>query len=504
MSRKLFHKTDIKKILLIDPRGFGAGLNLGIGYVASALLKNNYEIKVIDCNNLPERLSQGPRLNLSGLQFDDWRAKIRRGLEWGPDAVAIAINSFTQLAAYEIAEFCHENLGDGILYLAGGPHLTVYKGKFMEKNHHLFDIGVIGEGEETVIDLLNNLDQPEAVKGITYWDDDENRVIQTVDRPILLDLNALPFPNFDYFDTVNTTDGLYNYQMVSSRGCPYECVFCSLIHTKRWRARSPENVLEEIKMARQKFHAQTVTFWDDNFTLHKDRVKKICDALIAEKWDLKFSLAGVRADLIDEELVSKLKEAGCNGISMGIEEGDQEVFPFVKKGESLEQIASAVRLVQSYKIPLSCYMITGLINSSYASFQRSLSYIEKLRVGAHWNIAFPLPLTSLNDWVHENGRFLMTVEEGFRLCMTSKNPPVVFDTPEYPKEQRLKAFYVGNLRCRSYDMVVGTRSGSFVGQVLDIIEAVWKYDRERLWWHFSYLFKVFSASIINGGRIKLP
>lgn len=497
----MLKSSDIKRVLLIDPKGFGSGLNLGLGYIAAILAREGYEVKVVDCNNLPVRLSKGPSISLGGVVPEDWRVKVARGLDWVPQVVGISVNSFTQESSFEIARFCRSRLGHEVVFVAGGPHVSVFKKEFIEKNQDLFDFGIVGEGEETIVELLRSLESPELVKGITYYDLKSQQVVQTEERRPILNLDSLPLPNLEAFDTVNPTDGLYNYQLSSSRGCPYKCVFCSQILSRIWRPRSPEHVIEEIKQAKRKYHMQSITFWDDNFSLDINRAKKICDLMISENINLEYHLAGVRADRLDDELLQKLKDSGCKSIFIGIEDGDVQTFSFVGKGESLESIEKAVNMVKKYNIAISSYMITGLINSNYESFLRSLAFVKKLGIPAHWNIAFPLPNTQLFNWVKDNGRFLMTVEEGFKHCMTSKNPPVVFDTPDYPKEQRIKAYYVGNLRCRGYDMVISSRSANLFRQAFDILEAIWKYDREKIWWHSSFLINIFIKSLLNSGKV---
>lgn len=492
----------IRRVLLIDPKGFGAGLSLGLGYLAAVLTKNNYQVRVVDCNNTPTRLSQGPRFNLGFLKPQDWQEKVRKGLKWKPDVIGISINSFTLESALEIVKYCRANTDAGVIYMVGGPHVTMMKKIFMERYNYLFDFAVVGEGEETIVDLLSNINRPKRVKGIIYYDSNENQLIQTETRPLIANLDSLPFPNFEVFDTVSSKEGLFNYQMMSSRGCPYGCVFCFKMWGRKWRARSPENILEEIKFAIKRYNLHTLTFWDDNFTLDLSRAKKICDLFLSENLNLQYSLAGLRADRVDEELIRKLKESGCTNISMGIEDGDPETFPLVNKGETLEDIERAVKLIKKYDIPLLTYMVTGLINSSYQSFLRSLKFIEELGVAAHWSVAFPFPGTPLFNWARTNGRFLMTLEDGFKQCMTSKDPPVVFDTFTYSKEERIKAFNLGNLRSQSYDMLVSSRRGNFFQQTFDIIEAIWRYDRQKIGWHFSNLLKVFLKSMRNFGRIQ--
>lgn len=491
----------IRKILLIDPKGFGAGLNLGLGYLSAVLTKNSYKVKVVDCNNDSDRLSSGPKINFGITDFLDWHQKIDRELEWKPDLVGISINSFSLDSAIELIKYCRSLTKEGVVYIAGGPHVTMFKKEFLKKNKALFDFAVIGEGEETILDLIRNISNPGKVKGIVFYDYKKKKVIKTATRPLIANLDSLPFPNFDVFDSVDPKKGLNNYQTISSRGCPYQCVFCNHLWSGKWRARSPENVIKEVEEAKSKYTFESITFWDDNFTLDISRAKTICDFIISKKLNLKYNLAGIRADRIDEELVKKLKESGCQSISLGIEDGDPKTFPFVQKGETMEQIEKAVRLIKKYKIPLLTYMVTGLINHSYNSFLISLEFIKKLDVRAHWNIAFPFPNTPLFEWAKKNGKFLMTLEEGFKHSMTNKDPAVVFDTKNYVKNERIRAYYLGNLRSRSYDMVVSSRSGNVFQMSLEILEAIWKYDKQHILWHLSILMKIFFQSLMNFGRV---
>jgi len=388
-------KHDIKKILLIDPKGFVAGLNLGLGYLSAVLLKSGYKVRVVDCNNNSDRLSSGPKINFGLTDFSDWHTKMARALDWKPDLIGISLNSFGLDNAIELIRYCRSLTKEEVVYVAGGPHVTMFKKEFLEKNKTLFDFGVVGEGEETILDLIRNISKPLKVKGIVFYDYKKKMVIETEARPLIADLDSLPFPNFGVFDSVDPEKGLNNYQMISSRGCPYKCVFCNHLWSTKWRARSPENIIREIKEAKKKYLIKSITFWDDNFTLDIARAKRICDLFISKKLNLKYYLAGMRADRVDEDLVKKLKESGCQGISIGIEDGDPETFPFVQKGETAEQIEKTVRLVQKYKIPLLTYMVTGLINHSYNSFLTSLEFIKKLDVKTHWSIAFPFPNTPL-------------------------------------------------------------------------------------------------------------
>lgn len=486
----------LKRVLLIDPKGFGSGLNIGLAYLAAMLLDNGFEVKVLDFNNDPVKLSRGLRINLRPVNGENRDTRLDRALKWKPQVIGISINSFTLQNALEICQYCHGETGSDVLYVAGGPHISMFKEQFLEKYGHLFNYAVVGEGEKTLVELLKKIRSPERVKGIIYFDKKKKKIVKTVPRPLIDDLNSIPFPNFEVFDTVTNKEGLFNYQMMSSRGCPYQCSFCFHAWSRRWRARSVENIRQEILLAMAKYRMRYLTFWDDNFTLDLERAKNICRLIHSEIPGLKYSLAGVRADRIDEELVKILKESGCIGVSIGIEDGDPATFSYVGKGETLSDIKKAVNLIKKYDIPLLAYMVIGLIGTSYQSFLKSLRFVERLGIKAHWSIAFPFPETPLYDWAVKNGRFKMTLEEGFKSCMTSKNPPVVFDTANFTKEERTKAYYLGNLRSHSYDMAIGSRDDNIFKQAADITGAIWKYDRTNLLWHLLYLASIFQKVLL--------
>lgn len=491
------------KVLLIEPQGFGAGLNLGLGYLAGVLLANNHEVRVVDCNNTPERLAKGPRMKVVPSSRRDWVAKIDRGLKWQPEVIGISITTFTLVNALQIIEYCRSKWKS--VYIAGGPHVTMLPKHFMEKHHDLFDFAIVGEGEETIVDLLNNMSRPERVKGIVYSDASKQDVVQTERRSVIEDLDCLPFPEFSVFDSVDIEEGLFNYQLITSRGCPYKCVFCLSGHlwTNRWRARSPESVLEELKCVIEKHRIKNVTIWDDNFTLDISRAKEICQRFISEGLKLEYSLAGVRADRLDEELVELLRKSGCSSISIGVEDGDPDTFPLVQKGESLEDIERAINLIKESGISVQAYMVIGLKNSSYNSFLRSLDFLEKLKVSAHWMIAVPFPNTDLYRWVEEKGRFLLSLEQGLSQSTTAACPPVFFDTPDFSKDDRLKAYCIGNLRCKGYDMLLSSRNSNIFSWAVDIAGIIWKYDRQRSLHYFFDLFRLFLSSVWSQGRIKI-
>ncbi len=452
------------RVLLIDPKSFGKGLSVGLGYLSACLISNGHEVNVIDLNNKEE----------------NEKKRLAIGLFWEPDIVGISITTFSLKEAQKVIRFCRKRYREAF-YVAGGPHVTLEREEFLRQNSDLFDCCIIGEGELTMLDLISNIqlkNDLSEVKGIVYH---KNRdVISTRERPFIKDLDNLPFPNYRVFDSVSGK--LEEYPIITSRGCPFDCVFCAnkYLSKRKWRRRSPKNVIEEIKHAMELYRFKKLVVWDDNFTLDVTRAKEICDLIISEGFHLNYSLNnGIRADRVDKELIKKLKASGCTEIYIGIENGDPETFPLVNKGETLEEIEAAVSLIKEEGMKVEGFMIIGLIDTTYQSTITSIEFIDKLGISAHWYIAIPFPYTKLYEWVKENGHVLVNVKEGLSSSMWSYPPPVTFENSNFTKEERLKAYVVSNLRSGNYGFLFESGKSS-LHNAFNVMVLTWVHDKGRL------------------------
>lgn len=412
----------IMKIVFIDPKGVWEGLNNGIAYIVSSIM-DKHDVKVIDFVNRP--------------------GNVEKRLQATKDAdyVGISMKSFTLDESIMAANMI-KKINPRARIIAGGPHVMV-DGFNLLSDNPVFDLGVFGEAEVAFAEILSGKD-PSLIEGIIYRKD--GNVVQNHAREWLTDLDALPFPNYDSFDSMNSGK-IENWPLVTSRGCPYTCTYCNVptVIGRKFRIRSGENILEELRYAHEKYGATEFKVLDDNFTLQMDRAKDICRLFIEEKLNMKWTCPnGIRADRLDEELCRLMKQAGCYSISIGVESGDPEVFDKIKKGEHLEDVEKGIKLAQAAGIKVHGFFIIGLIGSTYEADKRSMEFAKRVGITASWGVLVPYPGTEVWEQVKKdaNSRILRDWKAGFHI---GARPKPVFDTPEYTAEERVRAYYYANM-----------------------------------------------------------
>lgn len=463
------------RICFVDPRGIHFGLNTGIGYLASYLkkVKHSAHIKVFDFNN-----------NLKNV---DARIKEIAGY----DIIGFSIKSFTKDSAIEIAR--QVKTPHNIL-IAGGPHITLDGVNFI-KEYDIFDFGVAGEGELTLAALLNALElntNIKTVKGIIYRSD--NEVISTGSAGRTTDLDDIPYPDYNVFDSI-MGGKIYNYPLVTSRGCPYPCTYCCVkdVMGKKWLARSVENIVGELKEAQRLYKISCFNIQDDNFSLDMKRAKEFCGSLVENAVTIKWSCPnGIRADRIDDELMEKMRRAGCFAVAMGIESGVEEEFRAIKKGESLDDIIKAIKLAKKNNIWVFGNFIIGLPHSNLESIRKSVRFARRLDLeSCIFNLLVPFPGTEVWGWVNNNGRLLMDWKKGFT---QGKNPRVVFETDEFPKGARIRAYWEANIKCKNYFACIDEHN-SLMANVLRVLKNIAIYDFWGIPGHIVWCLKHFKRIV---------
>ena len=394
---------------------------LEIAYVA-ALLEKQHKVLIIDAptegrQNLKQIDGTKYRVGLTNKEIAD---RIRR---WSPDVVEIHIPfSGWWKTAYEVTSTV-KSIDKDITTVLSGLHPSVRPvDSLMQPNT---DFVVIGEAEYTMLELVEALEQRttadlKKVRGIGYIKNGETVI--TPPRPAIQDLDALPFPARhllpmeEYFAAVKEVPPRGEIRkpwtmMITSRGCPHNCIFCSVhvVMGRKWRGRSPENVVDEIEQVVHTYRVKQIDFLDDNMTLNKKRLENICDLIVKRGLDIEwYTPNGIRADGLDENLLTKMKASGCKKIRIAPESGVQRVVDqIIKKDLDLKKVENAVILSKKVGIKVGCFFIIGLIGETKGDIEATIKYAYKLRkLGAdsfYFSYATPLYGTELYEQAKSGG-----------------------------------------------------------------------------------------------------
>jgi len=383
------------KFLLKEKLGIIA-IPLGLAYLASPLEKDGHTVKIVDSPSL-------------GYEFDDVKEEIKK---FAPEVVGITATTSNIYNAYNVAQLA-KGIDPRIKVIIGGPHVT-FTAKQTLTECPFIDIVVRGEGEVTFRELVNKLQffgedfsLLKQIKGITFKIKDT--IIETEDRPFIKNLDEIPFPAYhllpmERYKVRNKRFG----NIITSRGCPFSCIFCSSsqLFGKIWRARSPENVIKEIKLLKEKYNVTEIEFLDDTFTLNRKRAEKICDLLIKEKLKISWACSS-RVDTIDKGLIEKLKMAGCHTIYVGVESGSQEILNIINKGITLSQAEKTINLIKKVKLNSFASFIIGIPGETVKTIKSTINFAKKLSPSfVQFTICTPYPGTKLFEMAKEKGWLL--------------------------------------------------------------------------------------------------
>jgi len=390
-------------------------------YVA-AVLEKRHEVCIIDAptegwNKLEEI---GGNKIRQGLTKEEIATRIRK---WSPEMAVITIPfSGWSPAAFETASLVKE-VNKNIVTVLIGLHPSARPIECLAQPN--VDFVVIGEPELTVLELADtleqkNVDKLKEVKGIAF--NENGKTIRTPARPVIEDLDSLPFPARhllpmkEFFEAAKKRPISGNLKkpsirMLTSRGCNHNCIFCSnyIVMERKWRARSPENVVNEIEQIVRTYGIKQVDFLDDNMTLDKKRMEAICDLIKKRKLDIEWCTPnGVRADCLDEELLAKMKASGCKRILIAPESGVQRIVDqVIGKKQDLKKVENAVAAAKKVGIEVGCFFILGFIGETKEDMKATIAFAHKLRkLGAdrfYFSYATPLYGTELYEQAKRGG-----------------------------------------------------------------------------------------------------
>ncbi|HXI10140.1 MAG TPA: radical SAM protein, partial [Thermodesulfobacteriota bacterium] len=319
---------------------------LGLGYISSYLKGRGFETRIID----------GLNLGLTNTEIVE-RCK-------GFDLVGINCLSDYYPRVAELTKLLKEA---GMRVVIGGPHASVLPAETLSGSGA--DFVVVGEGEETMLELCTTLKENRPCAGIPGLLTRDSRHIAK--RPYIKDLDSLPFPDWKEMHPRTYKKAPHGgfvkkfpvAPITSTRGCPYECTFCASpdIWGRRIRYRSPGNVVDEIEYLVKEFGVREIHFEDDNLTLKRDHVTGICEQILER--GIKVSWAtpnGIRVDTITPELLRLMKKSGCYFIAFGIESGNESILRNIKKDTDLATITRAVHQAHDAGLMTQGFFIFGL------------------------------------------------------------------------------------------------------------------------------------------------
>ncbi len=378
-------------ILLVNPPSragyYRVGIKLpplGLAYLAAVLQEHGHGVKIVDL----------------AVEDIDWRTYPYQEF----DLVGLSVDTLRYPAALEIARVVKEK---GSRVVLGGPHVSFFYQEPLESG--LADWVVRNEGEYSLLDLVEHLErgQPlEEVKGLVYLSN--GNLVVNPPAPFVEDLDSLPFPARDLLPLDLYTHKLekrYVATLISSRGCPFDCEFCSSSRFSglRWRARSPENILEELDLLYNKYGYRAVMFFDDNFTLDPYRVDRLCQKLLKKGWDLVwFALSRVDTVVRNAKLVELMAKTGLRMLFLGFESAAQETLDEYGKKLKVEEAFKAMDILRRNKVKVMGSFIIGALDEKKEMIKRTIRLAKKLNpYHVQFTILTPYPGTRLYEKVKD-------------------------------------------------------------------------------------------------------
>jgi anaerobic magnesium-protoporphyrin IX monomethyl ester cyclase len=364
---------------------------IGLCYLAAVLRKNKIDVKIVDAYVL-------------GYNINEIVQVIEK---YKPDLIGITSASIVFEDTKKISATIRSQFK--VPLILGGPHVTIFPEDAMETG--LFDCGVIGEGEEVILELISHFNEGlpiNKITGIIYKEKD--RYMKTKPRFPILELDKLPMPALDLLPSLDHYyPQAFTYKkrpvgyILSSRGCPFSCIYCIRIMGKRFRANSPEKIVLEVERLINEFGVEEIHFLDDCFTVDKKRVNSICDLILEKKIKFRWKCI-THANFLSYDLLKKMKRAGCWYIGVGVETGDQKMMNFIKKKLDLEHLQKVLLWANSLRIAVKGFFILGFPTETIASINRTIDFSKKNPFFAvSYNIAYLNPGSEMDAIADQYG-----------------------------------------------------------------------------------------------------
>lgn len=384
--------------LYLDPKQLEAGNAyppLGTLYAAALLRENGFSVSLFD-----SMLASSPERIVPVLESEK------------PDVLVLyddGFNYLTKMCLSNMREAAFEMIGSakkmGCRVIISSSDSTDHFDKYLEKGA---DFVILGEGEITLLELLKTMELGEdaaGIEGVAFLQNGQS--ISTGKRPVMKDLNLLPFPSWDLVDVEKyktlwkSKAGYFSLNMVTTRGCTYKCNWCAKpLFGNRYNARTPHNVVEELEVLVNQFGAEQIWFADDIFGLKPGWIKEFADLVRAKNLKFRFKIQS-RADLlVQDDTVKNLARAGCEEVWIGAESGSQKILDAMDKGITLAQIETSRALLKENGIRAAFFIQLGYPGEEKKDIEATINMVQKLlpdEIGV--SVSYPLPGTKFYEMV---------------------------------------------------------------------------------------------------------
>jgi anaerobic magnesium-protoporphyrin IX monomethyl ester cyclase len=384
-----FHPANDNSIFRFPP--------LGLGYVAAALKKRGFEVDLIDC---------------TFMQFKDAVERVKLSK---PQIIGFySMFSMKKTTLDLVAALKSECGGESGLFVVGGPLPSWSPESFLDA----FDVVVIGEGEKTMVELADSVARGvgfSVVRGLVYKDG--KSIVHTEPREFIEDLDSLAFPSRELFDNEAYKKyyldrfGYSTSAMITSRGCPFSCDFCSRpIFGTEIRSRSVSSIVDEVEEIAALGYDR-VWFADDCFTLNSKHVVNVCNELVRRKVKVKWECLS-RVDTMDTEVAEAMKRAGCLRVFFGIESGNDSVLGLMNKHITTAQAKNAVYAAKAAGLKTGAFFIIGYPGESDKTVLDTVRFASGLPLDyVSFTLPYPIPGTPLYERVKDKGVAIEDWEE---------------------------------------------------------------------------------------------
>ncbi len=368
---------------------------LGLISLSAYLIKKSYKTKVYDLNVEIE----------SNIEIPDFLEKLNNVFDLSETIFGISFLTPYVYNSYEIAKQLKLKFPNSKV-IAGGAHATFMADEVLDSNN--VDIVVRGEGELSLLEIVENKNL-ETIKGISYRD---SKNIHNPDRERIKDINTLPFPSYNQLKMNKYAPILGSYRklpaanIITTRGCPGKCNFCCRTFGQKVSFKTPNKIIEEIKLLIKDYKVKHINFYDDTFTLSKTRVLDFCNLLILENLNIEWTCFA-RIDTMNKEILLKMKEAGCYQIMYGVENFNQKILDSLAKGIKVEKIEEVLRLTKKVGIITRVSIMVGNTADTWDTYKANIKALKRLKPDILVSSIFtPIPGSQLYEWAEKNNRLL--------------------------------------------------------------------------------------------------